>query len=98
FCLQKVLGANDFRLFTARLQRQKYETHWSLSTGFEDFFAAFKVPPRHWTFGGSGRPWARSAVRKCILATFARLAAPCFSMNSFAASSTAAEAPLGMLT
>src|SRR5207248_11223375 len=50
---------------------------------------------RHSTFGGSGRPWARSAVRKCILATFTRFSALYFATNAFAAASTAAEAPLG---
>src|SRR5687767_9753488 len=49
----------------------------------------------HSTFGGSGRPCARNAVRKCILATFGRFSTPCFAMNSFAAASTIADAPFG---
>src|SRR5262245_32437116 len=50
---------------------------------------------RHSLFGGSGSPWARLAVRKWTLATFGRLSAPCLATNSFAAASTAADAPLG---
>jgi len=33
------LGANDFRLFTARLQQAKYETPLYVSTVLETFFA-----------------------------------------------------------
>src|SRR5579862_6112928 len=49
----------------------------------------------HSVFGGSGNPCARNAVRKCIFATFVNSFAPNLSTNSFAATSTAADAPFG---
>src|ERR1019366_10098724 len=60
-----------------------------------DQFCAGVGRRRHSTFGGSGRPCARRAVRKCILATLARPSGPCLVANSLAAASTAADAPLG---
>src|SRR5688572_5233830 len=53
---------------------------------------------RHSTFGGSGSPCTRNAVRKCIFATFPKFCAPCFSINMRAAPSTAVDAPFGNST
>ncbi len=44
-------------------------------------------------FSGSGRPWARRAVRKCIFATLAISPAPCFWKNSLATRSTSLLVP-----
>ena len=51
----------------------------------------------HSARGGSGRPCARKALRKCILATFESFSAPCRLTKSLADSSTAPEAPFGSL-
>jgi hypothetical protein len=52
---------------------------------------------RHSVFGGSGKPCARNAVRKCIFETFFRPSTPYFSrlINSFAAEIYRCRRPLG---
>src|ERR1051325_490162 len=83
----------------------------ALGIGYWAFFGYWSLVIGHWSLvirlrtlgylrrhslrGGSGNPWARRAVRKCILATLGSFSTPCLERNSLAAASTAAEAPLG---
>src|SRR5438552_11624377 len=57
-------------------------TYKKLSTMCQMVFSHFSSPAlaaapfRHWNLAGSGKPWARKEVRKCILAAFDKVSTP----------------------